>query len=119
MSAIDAGCLDELASKGCPDELAARISADVSRSVSGVGFWPRLVLDEAETLVVESRGVDGSAQRSHWQTVLPLLSASPERVSAGDVLHVEATIDLGDAIDVPVRYELHATVVAGGAASAL
>ena len=45
----------------------------VARGFSGLAMWPRLILDEKEDLVVEARGNRGEAQKSHWQTVLPLM----------------------------------------------
>lgn len=104
-------CAAALTGAGAPLEPAQQVAAEVAASLTGVGFWPRLVLDVDETLVIDSRGVDGRPQRSHWQTVLPLLSATPTRVSAGDVLRVQATTQLGAAINEPVRYEVSAEVV--------
>lgn len=110
MRAVEADCAAELARAGAPENFCARVASDVAHSVSGVGMWPRLVLDEAETLVVESRGADGRARRSHWQTALPLLCAAPERVAPGDVLHVDAKIALGRSVADPVQYDLRARV---------
>ena len=90
---------------------AAAVAAQVAHSISGVGLWPRLVMDATGTLVVESRGADGSAQPSHWQTVLPLLCTAPLRVDAGDVLRVQATVDLGRAVNAPVEYALEAELI--------
>ena len=107
----------------------------MATSLSGVGMWPRLLLDDAR--VVESRGADGTPRESHWQTVLPLMSSpspSPypnpntnpnpttptlnqvlplmsavpvmDPVAPGEVFALDASILLGEAIDEPVRYEL-------------
>ena len=84
-------------------------------SVSGVAMWPRLVLgaDDDEALYVEARGLDGNPRRSHWQLVMPLLSAQPQRVSAGDRVRVDSTVELGARVDVPVRYQLDVNIVPG------
>jgi len=37
---------------------------------------------------------------------MPLLCARPQRVSAGERVVVDSTIDLGERIDVPVNYDL-------------
>ena len=57
-----------------PNPNPHQVSAEVATSLTGVGMWPRLLLDEAR--VVESRGADGAPRESHWQTVLPLMSTS-------------------------------------------
>ena len=111
MRSAERDCFAELVAAGAPEEAAAQVAAQVGCAVSGVGMWPRLVLDEAESLVIESRGADGRAQRSHWQTVLPLLCAAPVRVNPGDILSLHATIDLGAAIDIPVRYALRGEII--------
>eukprot|EP00322_Chrysochromulina_rotalis_P003758 CAMPEP_0115878034 /NCGR_PEP_ID=MMETSP0287-20121206/26550_1 /TAXON_ID=412157 /ORGANISM="Chrysochromulina rotalis, Strain UIO044" /LENGTH=106 /DNA_ID=CAMNT_0003333607 /DNA_START=216 /DNA_END=536 /DNA_ORIENTATION=- len=92
-------------------KVADVIASEVAHSVTGIGFWPRLVMNEAETLVVESRRADGGAQRSHWQTVLPLLCSEPRRISAGDVLLLNATVILGEAVDQPVQYALEGDII--------
>ena len=54
--------------------------------------------------------------------MLPLLSTEPARVSAGDVLLLNASVVLGAAVDVPVEYALQGKLVAkgeGGHAEAL
>ena len=99
-----------LVEAGMPRKAADEVASDVAHSVTGVGFWPRLIMDEDETLVVDSRAADGSAQRSHWQTVLPLLCSQPQRVAAGDLLVLHAVIDLGEEIDEPVRYALECEI---------
>ena len=68
----------ELRREGSKEQEARELSAAVAHSLSGLALWPRLVLDEEAALVVESRGPRGEHRKSHWQTVLPLLSAPPE-----------------------------------------
>lgn len=85
---------------------AKPLAAAVSRSLSGVASWPRLVLDPEGSIVVESRGANGEHQKSHWQTVLPLMAARPLTVGAGDRLRVRASVAIGARVDVPVQYSL-------------
>jgi len=112
MAATEASCVAELTKAGMKEAYVGKVSAEVATSLTGVGMWPRLLLDEAR--VVESRGADGAPRESHWQTVLPLMSAVPvlDPVAPGEVFALEATILLGGAIDEPVRYELQLSRVA-------
>lgn len=86
------------------------VSAEVGSSVSGIGLWPRLVMDDDASLVVETRAADGSPRKSCWEMVVPLLCGTPERVAAGDTFQVNATVTIGKAIDDPVQYSLQARV---------
>jgi hypothetical protein len=52
------------------------LATKAGHSLSGIALWPRLILDE--TTVVDSRRYgDGASQRSHWQTVLPIMANRP------------------------------------------
>jgi hypothetical protein len=103
--------LDELRREGAPDAEARPLAAAVSTSLSGVALWPRLILDEAGTLVVESRGPRGEHQKSHWQTVLPLLAARPVRVEGGAALRLSYEVDVRDGkVDTPLVYSLEAEI---------
>ena len=76
----------------------------MARSLSGLALWPRLVLDE--TTVVDSRGHPrGEPQKSHWQTVLPLLAPRPQPVAPGDTLVVRAAVEV-KRVEEPLRYTL-------------
>lgn len=69
-----------------PNEISD-ISRDTSQSFSGIAFWPRLIIQDAamnfdqkqkEPILVNSRQYpDGGHQRSHWQTVLPIMTDLP------------------------------------------
>ena len=109
MAASAAACEAALAADDAlamPAEAAAGIAAEVGSSVSGLGLWPRLIMDEEASLVVETRGSDGRPRRSCWELLLPLLCGTPMRVAAGDALRMDATVRLGAAIDDPVYYEV-------------
>ena len=96
--------------EGAKEKEARDLSAEVSRSLSGLAMWPRLVLDEEATLVVDSRGPLGEHRKSHWQTVLPLLAARPQPVEAGDSIEIRAAVELGGGVAEPPRYSLEGMV---------
>jgi SAM-dependent methyltransferase len=102
---------EELKREKVKEEEAKTLSAGVARSLSGLACWPKLVLDPAGELNVPSRGPHGESEKSHWQTVLPLLSARPVAVQPGDELRIDATVDLGKEPDVPLRYKLSGRLI--------
>merc|ERR1712147_594848 len=63
---------------------AAATAASIGSKLSGLAMWPTLVCDGSEGTLIVSRGRKGEAQKSHWQTVLQLMSDEPLAVSAGD-----------------------------------
>ena len=101
----------ELIQERVPQEEAASLAASVAHSLSGVAFWPKLILDPQEELVVDSRGPVGEHAKSHWQTVVALLSSRPVKVSESSSMLVHFDVTVGEAIDDPVRYTLNAKLV--------
>ena len=114
---------------------AAALTRHLSRSFAGLACWPRLVLDDeiviesrTDEIVIESRsdedededepGGGGGAPESHWQTVLPLLSARPLRVDSGDVVRLEYCATFGARVDEPLEFTLRGTLARAGAAEA-
>jgi len=87
---------------------AKLVSSSVARGFSGIALWPRLVLDAEEKLVVEARGPRGEAQKSHWQTVLPLMTAAPLPLAVGDTIVVNGSAQF-DGIKPPV-YTINANI---------
>jgi hypothetical protein len=71
---------------------AAALAAAVAGSLSGLAMWPRLRLDAQTT--VNSRGARGEPRKSHWQTVLALMSPLPLPVVEGQSLRLFAGVDL-------------------------
>ena len=100
----------ELRKEGAKEKEALALSDAVAHTFSGLAMWPRLVLDDEATLVVESRGPHGEHRKSHWQTVLPLLSARPQPIDAGDTVVVRAAVELGSGVANPLRYTLEGEV---------
>jgi hypothetical protein len=81
-----------------------------AHSLSGIAFWPRLVLDE--NTVVDTRHYgDGDHQRSHWQTVLPIMSGRPvSGLQGGDKVSVAAKFEISADVLKPSKYSLDGTV---------
>ena len=104
---------DELRREGAKEGEASSLSRSVARSVSGLVMWPRLLLDPQGTLVVESRGPNGEHQKSHWQTVLPLMAARPVAVAAAppSTIRVALSVDYGGGeVNTPLKYSLEGSV---------
>lgn len=99
-----------LIKEGLKEEEAQAAAAGTAGSFSGMAFWPRLVLDEAGEIVVESRGPLGEHQKSHWQTVVALMSPTPVPVRAGDVLTLSESAELQQDILSPIKYSLNAEI---------
>ena len=109
-----------LPSSGAQGRSLAQLAEDVAHSLSGLACWPRLVLDEGgggpvdeppiPPIVIESRGMRGEPFRSHWQTVLPLLSTRPTPVKAGALISVKATVELSIDVELPPYYEIEASI---------
>ena len=52
------------------------LAKQTAHSLSGIAMWPRIFLDEST--IIDSRHFrDGGHQRSHWQTVLPIMAGRP------------------------------------------
>lgn len=86
------------------------LSVDAGNSVTGIALWPRLLLgDDVE---VNSRHFpDGGHQRSHWQTVLPIMAPEPVTVKGGDQIKVTFDFDVSSVVTKPSTYKISADVV--------
>jgi len=101
---------------------ATRMAEATGNSVSGIALWPRLILSDGIT--INSRQYpDGGHQRSHWQTVLPIMKDRPVPVQGGDTIEVRTSfaVPSGNAgtedITMPASYKLDGTVTARAAAT--
>mmetsp|Transcript_6850 Transcript_6850/g.7892 ORF Transcript_6850/g.7892 Transcript_6850/m.7892 type:complete len:82 (+) Transcript_6850:434-679(+) len=66
------------------------------KSFTGVALWPRLILDADGNIDVNSRQYpSGKHQKSHWQTVLPIMNDVPIDVKGGDEIEVTFDFSLG------------------------
>jgi len=78
--------------KGEAEKMAQR----TGKSFTGVALWPRLILDADGNIDVNSRQYpSGKHQKSHWQTVLPIMNDVPIDVKGGDEIEVTFDFSLG------------------------
>ena len=100
---------------------ATRMAVATGNSFSGIAFWPRLILSESDvgdkSVLINSRVYpDGGHQRSHWQTVLPIMQDRPVPVQGGDVIEVTTNFDVPSGaagkkdILTPATYKVDGTV---------
>ena len=90
---------------------AEKVAESCGQSISGIALWPRLVLDGDETIVVNSRRFpDGAHQRSHWQTVLPIMSPTPIPVQQGSMISLSSNFKIPYNIIEPPKYNLEANI---------
>ncbi|KAJ1618305.1 hypothetical protein T492DRAFT_1093466 [Pavlovales sp. CCMP2436] len=89
----------------------AAFGTAVAGGLSGLALWPRLQLDEAGTIFVESRGVRGEPKKSHWTTAVVLLAPQPVPVKAGDIVTATLNVELsGPSVTNPPSYILTAAL---------
>ncbi|KAL7542108.1 hypothetical protein ACHAXR_011532 [Thalassiosira sp. AJA248-18] len=89
---------------------AELLSVTTANSVTGIALWPRLLLDD--TVQVNSRHYpDGGHQKSHWQTVLPIMAPEPVAVKAGDEITVNFDFDVSSEVTKPPSYKISGNVV--------
>merc|ERR1712192_143507 len=93
---------DELTREGAGEEEANTLSKNVARSLSGLACWPQLILDTEGQLVVRSRGPSGEARKSHWQTVVPILSSRPVPVQPGSIVNLAFSEELSKVPNKPL-----------------
>lgn len=94
-----------------PEDEATKLARGVAYSFSGMAFWPRLLLDPAGQVAVETRGPKGEHQKSHWQTLLPLMTAKPVPVQARDRIEIAESALFEKDIIRPTRYTLKGSIV--------
>ncbi len=89
---------------------AESLAIVAANSVSGIALWPRLMLDT--DVQINSRNYpDGAHQRSHWQTVLPIMSPEPVAVKGGDEITVNFDFDVSSEVTTPPSYRISGIVV--------
>lgn len=83
-----------------------RYAEATSHSLSGIAMWPRLFLNDH--LIIDSRGYPaGTHQRSHWQTVLPIMAARPiGSLKGGEVVEAKYKFELPLDVTKPPRYSI-------------
>merc|ERR1712127_304410 len=82
-----------------PKKEAATLADATSKSFTGIAFWPRLILDNnnsksTDDIIVNSRSYpNGNHQKSHWQTVLPIMTGNTPIMDLKDGDKVMAKLD--------------------------
>eukprot|EP00957_Ditylum_brightwellii_P187531 14281363-Ditylum_brightwellii.AAC.1 len=88
------------------------MAKSTGQSLSGIALWPRLLLDGDEKIQVNSRSYpNGGHQKSHWQTVLPIMAATPVSIKGGDEVIVNVDFDVPSDVLRPPSYKLDGEVV--------
>jgi len=92
-----------------------RLAQETSTSLSGIAMWPRLYLadDNDNEFIISSREYPlGGHQRSHWQTVLPIVSGRPiGNLKGGEEIVVDFQFDVpADDILKPATYQIAGNV---------
>lgn len=91
---------------------AESMAKTTASSVTGIALWPRLLLDGGERIQVNSRKFpDGGHQKSHWQTVLPIMNDLPVPVKAGDEINVDLNFDVSSDVLKPPSYRIDADII--------
>jgi hypothetical protein len=78
---------------------ALKVAIQTANSFSGIAFWPRLILndDGNESYTINSRSYpNGEHQKSHWQTVLPIMNDIPIIVNGSTKISIDININIGD-----------------------
>eukprot|EP00579_Thalassiosira_antarctica_P032295 CAMPEP_0201998996 /NCGR_PEP_ID=MMETSP0905-20130828/5665_1 /ASSEMBLY_ACC=CAM_ASM_000554 /TAXON_ID=420261 /ORGANISM="Thalassiosira antarctica, Strain CCMP982" /LENGTH=416 /DNA_ID=CAMNT_0048555109 /DNA_START=17 /DNA_END=1264 /DNA_ORIENTATION=+ len=89
---------------------AEKIATTTANSFTGIALWPRLTLDD--TVQVNSRQYpSGGHQKSHWQTVLPIMAPEPVTVKGGDQITVSFDFDVPSEVTKPSSYKISGNVV--------
>ena len=102
---------DEFRKNGIGKKEAEKLARDTGHSFSGIAFWPRLILGKdqnGEDIVVNSRGYpDGGHQRSHWQTVLPIMADRPVGIlNGGEKLNLDLDFTLSSKVEKACTYSV-------------
>ena len=99
---------DEYIRGHVPD--ASTLAITAANSISGIALWPRLILDD--DITINSRQYpDGNHQRSHWLTVLPIMSPIPVAVKGDDRITVDFEFEVPASVTTPPSYRITGSVV--------
>ena len=87
-----------------------RLATETAHSLSGIALWPRIFV--YDNVVIDSRSYPkGNHQRSHWQTVLPIMSSRPVGgLYGGETVAITATLNVPDHGIKAATYQLEGTI---------
>lgn len=100
----------EFARGRLPNEDIEKLSVATAHSFSGIALWPRLLL-ESSTEINSRQYPKGGHQKSHWQTVLPIMSDTPVDLKSGDEVNVTFDFDVSEKVTEPAKYRISGNVV--------
>ena len=93
-----------------PKAQALELGEQAAHSCTGIAFWPRLCLPYDQIIASRSHP-DGGPQRSHWQTVLPIMAATPAAgIQGGDTIEVTCRFETPASVTVAPKYSVEALV---------
>lgn len=100
---------DEFRQRSKPKE-SEQLAAQTAHSLSGIAMWPRLYLNDHS--VIDSRQFEtGNHQKSHWQTVLPVMSARPlGDLKGGETISINYKFELPADVTKPPAYSIQGTL---------
>ena len=92
-----------------------RLAQETSTSFSGIAMWPRLILSDSEnkndSIVVNSRQYGtGEYSKSHWQSVMPIMSSRPIPISCGTKISITTNFNLPLDVTKPPTYSIRGVV---------
>jgi len=88
------------------------MTTKTGQTVSGIAMWPRIVLDAEGQVLINTRTYPkGDHQKSHWQTVLPIMSDVPVRVKDGDEVRVTVDFNVPDSVLSAPTYKLDGDIL--------
>lgn len=102
---------EAIVKEGGEKEEAEKLAQATANSFSGVAFWPKLTLDTAGEIVVESRGPLGEHQKSHWQTLVSLMSPEPVPVKVDDRIRITESANFDRDILAAAKYTLNGEIL--------
>jgi SAM-dependent methyltransferase len=84
-----------------------KYAQETSHSFSGIAMWPRIYLSD-DNLIVDSRSYPmGGHQKSHWQTVLPIVSERPiGMLQGGEIIRATYKCELPVDVTKPPQYSI-------------
>ena len=87
-----------------------RLATETAHSLSGIALWPRVFVND--NVVIDSRSYpQGNHQRSHWQTVLPIMASRPVGgLYGGETVSVKAMLNVPECGIKAATYQLAGTI---------